>query len=218
MQVNTTVAVGDKNPTEDSESVQTHPLFGGWIGGEPDGAECTFDSQRDNRLSFLNTAVCQRNGVNREKEIESFLAHRVARLEMSDPNQFSAHFVIEQAAERYFNLINHEMLALDGMFTVDEFATILNTTCNPVWDWAPWMPVSGIVADDNGVCNLNELTVGSPMRILLEKLRKLSASQNVALVDSCERLWRDQGQGPLLRQTLERMNFTLACGEEGKRG
>lgn len=211
MQDKTTGADGDKNPPEHSEPVQTHPLLGGWIGGEPAGAEFTWDSEGHNRLSFLNTAVCQRNGVNREKEIESFLAHRFAGVEMSDPNHFSAHFVIEQAAERYFNLINHEMLALNGMFTVDEFATVLNTTCNPLWDWAPWLPVSGMVADNHGVRDLNELPVGSPMRILLEKLRKLSASQNVALVDFCERVWRDQGQEPLLQQTLERMNFTLAC-------
>lgn len=47
-----------------------------------------------------------------------------------------------------------------------------------------------MVADENGIDNPLLLASGSPMRVLLEKLMTLSLSENAALIDLCETVWR----------------------------
>jgi hypothetical protein len=54
-----------------------------------------------------------------------------------------------------------------------------------------------MVADDNGVESLEELEPESILRKLIEKLAHFSPTQNAALVDVCERVWRSQGGLPL---------------------
>ena len=59
------------------------------------------------------------------------------------------------------------------------------------------MSVAGMVADDNGVDSLEELTPDSGLRVLIEKLVELTPAENAALVDVCERVWRSQSGLPL---------------------
>ncbi|WP_374662843.1 hypothetical protein [Inhella sp.] len=75
--------------------------------------------------------------------------------------------------------------------------TILNIECGPIWEWDPTLSVARMVADDQGVRRLKELQEDDPLRILLEKLVKLSPAEDGALVDICERIWRGHGN-PLL--------------------
>lgn len=79
---------------------------------------------------------------------------------------------------------------LKGRFTSKELITILNCECGPVWQWDINMPVVAMVANDQGVDSLDEAPEGSKLRALLEKLLALSPSENAALVDACERVWR----------------------------
>ncbi|MBE0548553.1 MAG: hypothetical protein IH627_13080 [Rubrivivax sp.] len=102
----------------------------------------------------------------------------------------SGRFVVEQAAERYFYLVADAERTMRGKFTEEEFVTILNTTCGPIWEWDTYMSVASMVADTFGVGRLDSLKEGSELRVLLKKLLDLSAVQNAALVDTCERVWR----------------------------
>ncbi len=110
-------------------------------------------------------------------------------------NAVPNHFVIQQAAERYFSLVTRATLSLH--FSQPEMTIILNTTCSPVWQWHAYSSVAGMVADDNGVESMDELEPDSILRMLIKKLGQLSPTENAALVDICERVWRSQSELPL---------------------
>ena len=86
---------------------------------------------------------------------------------------------------------------MKGKFSDSEFQVILNCECNDIWDWNTSTSVATMVADDNGIDSLDDMPNESPMRVLLEKLALLSPTENAALVDACERVWRGY-QNPLL--------------------
>ena len=106
-------------------------------------------------------------------------------------------FVLEQAAERYFMLLDDAAASLKGHFNEAEFSYILNSTCQAIWDWDTCMSVCTMVADDNGVERLDNLEQGSTLHTLLTKLSNLSQVENATLVDACERVWRGHAN-PLL--------------------
>lgn len=119
-------------------------------------------------------------------------------------------FVVEQAAERHYALVTYALKSMRSMFTEGDIVKILNTTCGPVWEWHPQTSVATMVADDNGVESLDELEAGSPLRTLLAKLTELSALENGALVDVCERVWRGTNDVPL-SQFLAQAGLHLAA-------
>lgn len=145
-----------------------------------DGArEYMGDMDSDRRLGYLEYEVAVRNGTTTG---------------MDSVHKIPDNFVIQQAAERYFSLVDDAKRSL--RFSQQELTIILNTTCSPVWQWYANMSVAGMVADDNGVDSLEELTPDSTLRLLIEKLVELSPAQNAALVDVCERIWRSQSGQP----------------------
>ena len=145
-----------------------------------DGArEYMRDFDSDTRLEYLSKEIAKRIGSNAAEIPE----HKV-------PNQF----IIQQAAERYFSLVARATSSLH--FSSQELTIILNTTCCPVWQWHAYQSVAGMVADDNGVESLKELEPDSILRQLIEKLAHFSPTQNAALVDVCERVWRSQSGLP----------------------
>lgn len=112
-------------------------------------------------------------------------------------NRVPGPFIIENAAARYFALLDHGRRSMEGMFTEVEFVTMLNTTCCSLWEWNPWMSVATMVADDNGIDSWDEVPEGSSLDGFLQKLVALSPVQNAALVDVCERVWRDRSDRSL---------------------
>lgn len=146
-----------------------------------DGArEYMGDFDSDTRLEYLSQEIAKRICA-KAAEIPE---HKV-------PN----HFVIQQAAERYFSLVARATTSL--RFSQRELTIILNTTCSPVWQWHAYQSVAGMVADDNGVESLEELAPDAILRLLIEKLAQLSPTQNAALVDICEMVWRSRSGRPL---------------------
>jgi hypothetical protein len=153
-------------------------------GFEPPAEECRefrHDTMKDMRRSALISAVDARRGTDA----------------LVGDERFSSGFIVEQAAHRYFMLLDEAQAALKGRFTQADFQVILNVECQPTWDWDPAMSVAQMVADDNVVRRLKALPEGDHMRQLLEKLLTLSPLENAALVDACERVWRGY-DNPLL--------------------
>ncbi len=146
-----------------------------------DGArEYIRDFDSDVRLEYLKKEITKRIFANTSEITASTV-----------PN----HFVIQQAAERYFSLITRATRRLH--FSQPEMTIILNTTCSPVWQWHAYSSVAGMVADDNGVEGLEDLEPNSILRLLIQKLAQLSPTENAALVDVCERVWRSHSELPL---------------------
>jgi hypothetical protein len=155
-----------------------------------DGAEGAFDSDRYTRAETL-LAEAQRRGPYRE-----------------DAGSFSAGYTLEVAAQRYFELLNVELLSLQGFLTESELVALLNTTASPVWDWRAGFTLAGILADDQGIESLEDDTL---MGRFVRKLSTLTHSQCVALVDACERIWRGLGAGSeSLASSAERCGLHLA--------
>jgi hypothetical protein len=117
--------------------------------------------------------------------------------ELTSPERYSSYLIVDQAAQRFFELVAIAEGHLRGRFTETEMTTILNSTCGPIWYWDQFTSVASMVADDLNVEDFEAMPEGHPVRALLEKLAKLSSLENAALVDICERVWRGH-QNPLL--------------------
>ncbi len=143
--------------------------------------EFRYDFMKDMRRSVLISAVHARRGTDA----------------LVGDERFSSGFIVEQAAHRYFMLLDEAQTALKGRFTQDDFQVMLNVECQPTWNWDPAMSVAQMVADDQGIEALEDLSERSQMRQLLEKLLTLTSLENAALVDACERVWRGY-DNPLL--------------------
>jgi len=98
--------------------------------------------------------------------------------------------IMEQAADRYFDLLQMTRQSLDNKFTTKDIVTILNAECTPIWNYLPSHSIASMVLDDNGIESLDELDNDSSMKRLLEKLFELTPAQNATLADICERIWR----------------------------
>jgi hypothetical protein len=64
-----------------------------------------------------------------------------------------------------------------------------------------------MVAADFGIELLSDVSEGSNLHILIEKLIRLSPTQEAALVDMCERYWRNDVS---LKDNFASMNFKFA--------
>lgn len=102
-----------------------------------------------------------------------------------------------QASARYFMLLETAAEHLKGRFSSADFHFLLNTQCTPIWSWEPSHSLASIVADEYGIEELEELDVGNPLRVFLERLLTLSPLENAVLVDACEQVWRGH-PNPLL--------------------
>lgn len=102
-----------------------------------------------------------------------------------------------QASARYFMLLETAAEHLKGRFSSADFRFLLNTQCTPIWDWEPSHSLASMVADEYGIEDLDELDVGNPLRVFLERLLTLSPLEDAVLVDACEQVWRGR-PNPLL--------------------
>jgi hypothetical protein len=136
------------------------------------GREVGYDFDGEMRAASLHDEVQRRQGIGHED------------------GAFSARFVLEEAASRYFALLAAELAALQGFLNEQEFQVVLNATASPVWQWQQGMTLAGAVADDHGIEALDGDTA---IVRLVRKLAALTPSQCLALVDVCERAWRDNG-------------------------
>jgi hypothetical protein len=158
------------------------------------GAEETQDFDSSYRLSYLEQQYGMRSGKARALVPEDV---------------FSAQFVMQQAAERYFLLLQGAVQSLDGVFSDAELSALLNSNCGPIWNCAPNASLAGLVADDRGIEDLDDLTDGCELKLLLQKLISLTTLQTVALTDLCERFWRNPSQGSVT-EMFESMGLELA--------
>ena len=170
-----------KNHSSAEGSAQEH------FAGLPDftgGAEDRYDFNHQLRQSQLAEAIRQRQG--------------------SEDGSFSARYILETAAYRYFQLLDLELTYLQGWLTESEFVAILNTTPHPEWSWRADKSLAGAVADTHGIESLDEQ---GPMVPLVKKLTALTPAQCLALADVCERFWRTPNIG---EQSLS--DIAAECG------
>jgi len=155
------------------------------------GSEDRYDFDAEERTAAVQANVLRRQDIGGRRE-----------------DALSARFVLEEAGWRYFALLAFELEGLRGLFTEQELNVILNTTSSPVWQWRPGMTLACVVADDQGIEDLNADT---PTASLVRKLAALTPVQDVALVDVCEQVWRRSGDGPCsIAQVAEDCGLKLA--------
>jgi hypothetical protein len=105
-------------------------------------------------------------------------------------NACSSRLIVEQAAQRFFELAQFAALGLRGRFTKREWGILLGCEPSPAWHWHRFTTVATMVAGDLGIEALDELHPDSELRALLVKLGDLTPLENATLVDACERVWR----------------------------
>ena len=110
-------------------------------------------------------------------------------------NIFSHSFVTQQAAARYFDVMAATLESLDGMFSLKQITFIINSNPTPYWNMHAGNSLSGMLIDDQGIESLSDLDGRDDLKITIQKLQKLTAAQNMALTDVCERFWRKTSNG-----------------------
>jgi hypothetical protein len=105
----------------------------------------------------------------------------------------SQKIVVQQALERYFLLISE---ALNGIqLDHEEMRIILNSIPSPVWQWGLNVSLATRIADACGADEFSKLDANSTFVKLITKLQKLTLLQEAALIDFCERFWREGRKG-----------------------
>lgn len=194
MQNNSTSHLKNTLGDDENRTPEKRPFMETLLQNSP-GKENSYDYNWPTRHKFLEREISARVGTS------------------SEPTErMSGFYVLQTAAERYFMVISEAIESMSEMFTEPEFGVMLNTTCSPIWEWDRYSSLATFVADDNGIERVSELGAGSSLGILLEKLASLSTTQNAALVDVCERVWRDSGEATLV-QRFEAMGLRIASTE-----
>ena len=168
---------------------------------------------------FLEMLVRDGVGVEQWSDVEGSMrrqflkdeieARTFKHLEIDADQKFSSQFVVQEAAARFFSLLRPATVSMNGLFTIKDLTKILNTTCGPIWDWEEGcMSVFSMVVDDNGINSWSDVSKDSEMEILMKKLKALTPLQNAALVDVCERFWREK-RGSSLEDSFEEMGLIL---------
>jgi hypothetical protein len=109
----------------------------------------------------------------------------------SNNSRFSTRFVIEQSAERYFQLLEMTKHRLKRRIATRDFEYLLNVNCSPVWRHYAQDSLAWDVVDSLGleVRSLEDIP-DSELREFASKLRDFTPVETYAIVDACERVWR----------------------------
>ncbi|MBC7377255.1 MAG: hypothetical protein H7346_07430 [Burkholderiaceae bacterium] len=141
--------------------------------------ETDFLEARDGRPTRL---------IRLREEIEVRRGNRLA-----NAVRFSSSFILEQATDRYFRLIEESQADLQGQFSDDDISALLNMNPSSLWssrnlDLASML--NDTYADD-------EDSLAPPLLDLANRLEGLTLVQRVAVIDACERVFRGY-ENPLL--------------------
>ena len=123
---------------------------------------------------------------------------------------FSRQFVIQQALDRYFKIYDAELYSMSEMFSEKEMLPILNANCSSYWPMRGNNTLAGMLADDQGIECLSELDENNDLRMLIEKLEKLTVAQNMALADVCEQFWRNGINGKSITDVFAELHLNLS--------
>lgn len=157
-------------------------------------AEKRYCVDESNLVHFLESEVKARNG---------------AEIAFEPEQKFSTRYIVQESLRKHFMLIHSALESLDSMFTSSEMGIILNANCGPFWEWHLGRPMAFILIEAYGIDQLSDLDDDSELKLLIEKLMPLSALQNAALFDVCERCWRTPNAGSL-EEKFGNMNLVLA--------
>lgn len=110
----------------------------------------------------------------------------------------SAGYVLEEAAKRHFQLMEVTIEGLRGKFDEVDFAFLLNTNCSTVWRVDHYIDLPGCVLDYLGIyASTPDEIDDENLRRLIDKLNDLSPTEQLAVVEACELVWRGY-KNPLL--------------------
>ena len=96
--------------------------------------------------------------------------------------------VAEQAIERYGVMIESTLKGMAGMLDESELLLMLDANPTPYWRYEVAIDLPSMLVEAVGGTMLAK---SSPIITLADKLARLSTSQQVALTDAMERLWRN---------------------------
>ncbi|GKT00355.1 hypothetical protein AVKW3434_13220 [Acidovorax sp. SUPP3434] len=145
----------------------------------PTTLEEEFDCET--RLNFLKVRIEARRGDRRRPY-----------------SRISAGYVMEEAAKRHFQLMEVNMASLRGKFDGVDFEFLLNTNCSPVWRVDHYIDLPECVLDNLGIyASTSDEIDDENLRSLIDKLRGLSPTEQLAVIEACELVWRGY-KNPLL--------------------
>lgn len=145
----------------------------------PTTLEEEFDCEK--RLNFLKVRIEARRG-NRSRP----------------HGRISAGYVMEEAAKRHFQLMEVTFESLRGKFDEVDFEFLLITNCSPVWRVGHYIDLPSCVLDNlSSYASTPTELEDDNLKRLIDKLKDLSPTEQLAVIEACELVWRGY-QNPLL--------------------
>lgn len=105
-------------------------------------------------------------------------------------DRLSASLVMENATVRYFHLMRMTNADLIGKFDEDDFFLLLDLTSSKIWEVLPFPDLSGRLLEMHGLQRAPDKIQNKKLRSLIKKLNSLTTTQEYAVVEACELVWR----------------------------
>ena len=135
----------------------------------------------ERRLNFLRVRIEARRG-NRSRP----------------HSRLSSGYVIEEAAKRHFQLMEVTFESLRGKFDEVDFEFLLIANCTRAWRVDHHVDLPGCVLDNlHSYASTPEELDDENLKRLIDKLKDLSPTEQIAVIEACELVWRGY-KNPLL--------------------
>ncbi|BAL23694.1 hypothetical protein [Azoarcus sp. KH32C] len=121
----------------------------------------------------------------------------------------SAAEVHDTALERYFLLLQAAQSCMSGLFTEAEISMLLDAYCNAR---VASIDIQFVDSDFADHFDAIQRETGSPVAILILKLRSLTLLQRFALVDALEQIWRNSSPSSVAT-TAQRIGLPLGSAD-----
>ena len=166
---------------EDDVSREMSPLVELLLSDQGDhDHEWRYCIEDNDAINKLKKSILMRDGSNEHEERFNIFSHS---------------FITQQAVARYFEVMAATLKSLNEMFSLKQITLILNSNPTPYWDMHSGKTLSSMLIDDQGIESLSDLDGRDDLKLTIQKLQKLTAAQNMALADVCERFWRNTSNG-----------------------
>ena len=184
----------NSNQITSQKKIKT-PTFARFIKKKKKGVERFFGNNFDGQLDMIKQEIYARNN-------QSSAANK--------SQIFSSQHIAKQMIYNHVMILKSIVDSMSELFSEEEMLKILRINPTPIWQTNPYIRVFDMcVAHYNVRFEDDDLINQRPLIIMLKKLDELNFSENFALLDICERYWRNKREGSLV-EILNKMGLILS--------
>lgn len=119
---------------------------------------------------------------------------------------FSSQHIAQRMILNYIEVLRSGVKSLSGTFTQDEIGMLLNMNPSPIWQKKSFSRLRDMFIDAYNIEFDDDLLKQPALLSMLDKLDFITVTENFALMDLCERFWRNKNTDSI-DETFEKMGL-----------